>query len=70
MNEILGTIAMLIAVGGVKLNNHKKRLCFYLFIVSNLICLYLHTDVGLWSLVVRDAVFLVLAFDGLKKWGK
>jgi len=68
--EILGTIAMILAITGVVLNNHKLISCFYLFLVSNSICFYLHANVQIWSMCVRDAVFIMLAFHGIYKWRK
>jgi nicotinamide riboside transporter PnuC len=66
--ETFGIITTILAVVGVVLNNRMDRKCFWFWIVSNAISCALHIHVGLWSLVVRDAVFLVLAFDGLAKW--
>ena len=68
--EILGTIAMLLAIIGVVLNNHKLISCFYLFLVSNSICLYLHFNVQIWSMCIRDIVFIILGFHGLYKWSR
>lgn len=66
--EILGTAAMILAIIGVVLNNHKLISCFYLFLISNSICLYLHLHVNIWSMCVRDVVFIMLAFHGIYKW--
>jgi len=70
MNEVFGTISMILAVVGVLLNNRKMISCFYVWIVSNLISAYLHFDAEIYSLLVRDLIFLVLAFEGVMKWSK
>ena len=70
MIELLGTIATVIAIAGVVLNNRKMIACFYLWLVSNAISAYIHWDTGVMSLVLRDLVFLVLAFEGIVRWRK
>jgi len=70
MIEIFGTIATVLAVTGCVLNNRGARVCFLLWLVSNIICAVLHSGAGLWSLVVRDVLFSVLAVEGWIKWGK
>jgi len=68
--EIAGLVAMVLAVTGVWLNNQRRIGCFLLWLVGNSISLAIHLSVGIWSLVVRDAVFLVLAVDGWRRWRK
>lgn len=68
MLEIIGVITMVIAVAGVILNNRKVRWCFVLWMVSNFLSLCIHAQTGPFSLMVRDAIFLVLAFEGWIKW--
>ena len=68
MNEIFGTIATILAVTGVLFNNRKMIACFYLWFASNLITAWLHAGVGLWSLLVRDLMFLALVIEGFWKW--
>lgn len=70
MIELIGTIATVLAVTGVVLNNRRLRVCFAVWLVSNALSLLIHVDAALWSLVVRDAIFLVLAVDGWIRWGK
>lgn len=70
MIELLGTIVMIVAVGGVLLNNRKSRICFLLWFVSNILSAVIHVRVGVWSLVARDLVFLVLAIEGWLLWGR
>lgn len=70
MIESIGAIATILAVTGVVLNNRRLRACFILFLVSNGICLVIHTQAGIYSLMVRDAIFIVLAAEGWIRWGR
>ena len=69
MIEIIGTITTVLAVAGVILNNRCFRSCFLLWIVSNALSLVIHAQTGIWSLVVRDGIFLILAVEGWIIWG-
>lgn len=66
--ELISVIAGICAVAGVVLNNRKMRLCFPLWIVSNFMCLCVHWHTGLYALCVRDAIFCILAIEGMKLW--
>ena len=68
MIEIIGLMTMVIAVIGVILNNRKCRWCFVLWMVSNSLSAVIHLNTGPWTLVMRDLIFLVLAFDGYWRW--
>jgi len=70
MTELIGSIATVLAIIGVVGNNRRLRWCFLLWMVSNSLTLVIHAQTGVWSLVVRDAVFLVLAVEGWHRWGK
>ncbi|MCJ7778845.1 MAG: nicotinamide mononucleotide transporter family protein [Sedimentisphaerales bacterium] len=70
MIETIGAISTVIAIIGVLANNRKLRWCFLLWMVSNALSLAIHADAAIWSLVARDAMFLVLAFDGWFRWKK
>jgi nicotinamide riboside transporter PnuC len=70
MTELLGSIATVLAVGGCILNNRRRRVCFIAWMVSNCICVWLHFDAGLWSLMVRDVIFSILAVEGWFLWNK
>ncbi len=70
MIEIIGTIAMILAVTGVLANNRRLRWCFIVFFVSNTMALVIHISVDVWSLVVRDSIFIILAVEGWIKWGR
>ena len=66
--ETIGAAAGVLAVTGCILNNRRMRACFYLWMVSNGLSAGLHVHAGLWSLVVRDVVFTVLAIEGAWRW--
>jgi nicotinamide riboside transporter PnuC len=66
--ECLGLVSAVLSVLGCILNNRKLAACFPLWLVSNGICVVLHSVAGLWTLVGRDVVFIVLAVDGWRKW--
>jgi len=70
MIELFGTIATVLAVTGVLLNNRRRINCFYLWLISNSISAALHAYIGLWSLCVRDVIFFVLAIEGIYHWRK
>ena len=70
MIEIFGTVATVLAVAGVLLNNHRRRECFLIWIVSNAMTFAIHAHAGIASLAVRDAIFLALALDGWNRWRK
>lgn len=63
--EILGTIAPVIAVAGVLANNYRLRACFVAWLLSNGLTAYLHLRQRMWSLLMRDVIFLGLAVQGL-----
>jgi len=68
MIELIGTISTILAITGVILNNRRLRVCFLIWLVSNSLTLVIHAQTGVWSLVARDAIFLVLAVEGWFKW--
>jgi nicotinamide riboside transporter PnuC len=69
--ELLGLLATATAVLGVWANNHKRRVCFIGFVLSNGAFLFIHwTGTDFWSLCLRDGIFLVLAVHGWWLWGK
>ena|GEM_PF-1393453 len=67
--QLAGGFATGLAVFGVLLNNRRIRWCFPVWWVSNSLTLGLHVHAGLWTLAVRDAVFVVLAVAGWRRWG-
>jgi len=67
---VIGTIGTVIAIVGVWLNNRRIRICFACWGISNILTLAIHVHAGIWSLALRDAIFLVLAIEGWIKWGK
>lgn len=70
MLETIGLIATLIAIRGVQLNNNHRRACFLFWIISNGMTLGIHVAAGIWSLALRDLVFLGYAVAGWRKWGR
>ena len=66
--EIWGVVATVVAVAGVWANNHRMIACFGLWIVSNGITLVLHRRQRMWSLAIRDLIFLALAMRGWQLW--
>lgn len=66
--ELLGIIATVLAVVGCITNNRRLRLCFLLWLASNTLTGVIHAQAGIWSLLVRDVVFCVLAVDGWIRW--
>ena len=69
MIENMGIISMVLAIIGVLANNRRLRWCFLLWMVSNAMSFMIHANAGIWSLAVRDAVFLILAVEGYWRWG-
>lgn len=68
--EILGTITTILAVIGVLLNNRKLIVCYGFWLVSNAISAGIHLNAHLWSMAIRDLIFLVLAVEGIIRWRK
>ena len=70
ITELFGTISTLLAITGVILNNRKIALCFKLWLLSNSISLVIHFYAGIYSLAIRDFVFLLLAIEGIYRWSE
>ena len=70
LTETIGTIATILAIAGVVLNNRRLRGCFAVWAVSNTLSAAIHLSTGILSLAVRDAAFLVLAVEGWILWGR
>jgi len=68
--ETAGAVAAGLAVAGVFLNNHRRRVCFILWMISNAATGLIHAYAGLWALLARDLIFLVLAVQGWRLWGR
>jgi nicotinamide riboside transporter PnuC len=68
--ELLGIVATVLAVSGVWLNNHKRIGCFYFWITSNFLCALIHWHAGIYSMWVRDGIFIGLALHGYWKWSR
>ena len=70
MIEIAGMVSMVLAVAGVILNNRRMIVCFYFWMISNMLSAWIHLDAGVYSLLARDVIFFILAIEGLIKWQK
>ena len=70
MIEITGILTTALAVAGVLTNNRRLRVCFLLWMVSNAFTAGIHAYMGIYSLLVRDVIFFMLAIEGWFKWGK
>ncbi len=68
--ETIGVIATVLAVVGVLANNRRMRWCFLIWGVSNTLSAIIHAEAAIWSLFLRDVVFLILAFEGWWRWGR
>lgn len=68
--ESLQFLTAVLAVWGVVMNNTFDRRCFYLWIISNSISLFVHACFGQIGFAIRDFIFLALAFHGLANWKK
>ena len=66
--EYVGTVATVVAIAGVCMNNRKIRACFIFWILSNAATLAIHVHAGIWSLAARDGVFFLLAIQGWFMW--
>lgn len=68
--EAVGLAVLVLSVAGVWFNNQMDRRCFVLWMISNGLSLALHAGCGMWAMVARDAIFLVLSVDGMRRWRK
>lgn len=66
--EFIGLLSTGLAIYGVWLNNNKKIMCFYIWLISNFLTLCIHLYLNVWTLSIRDIIFLLLAIDGIKRW--
>ena len=69
MIEVIGIISMCLSVTGVVLNNRKLKICFIFWVISNIFSGYIHYNSEVYSLLLRDFVFTLLAIEGWFKWG-
>ena len=68
--EIVGGAVTVVAVAGAVLNNHRRRECFLAWMASNAASAGLHIAAGMIALACRDLIFLGLAVDGWRRWGR
>ena len=70
MIEIVGTIALVLGVLGALLINRKFKICFAVWAISNIISACIHGWLGVWSLVLKDIIYLALCIEGWIRWGR
>ena len=70
MIELISLVAGILAIVGVVFNNHRMRVCFVVWLVSNAMSAGIHLNAHLWSMAGRDCVFLILAVQGWWIWGR
>lgn len=70
MNNYIGLIATTLAVTGVVLNIRKNRWGFALWVIANLLCLWLHASAEMGTLIIGDIIFTVLAIEGFVRWSR
>ena len=68
--ESLGLITTIIAVYGAHLNNKTNKVCFLLWMVSNILSGGLHIYMNGYGLLLRDVVFFGLAIAGYRRWSR
>ena len=68
MIEAIGYISTALAIAGVLCNNRKMAVCFKIWLLSNALSLGIHFHAGIYSLAVRDLIFLILAVEGIYRW--
>jgi nicotinamide riboside transporter PnuC len=70
MSEAIGWVATALAVAGCVCINRRLRAGFVCWILANGLSWYLHAEAGMLAMIVRDAVFTVLAVSGWWAWGR
>ena len=63
-------IATIICLTGTVFNCKKMKICFYLWIVGNLLWFAFDLHSGLYSRAALDTVQLALAVYGIYEWSK
>ena len=66
--DAIGWLATVLALAGVWLNNHRRRSCFLLWQVSNVITFIIHAMAGMWAMAARDGAFFIMAIHGWRLW--
>lgn len=70
MIEVIGVIGLIFVIAGSLTNNRKMIICFPLWMVSNVIYVWMHYQTHIWSLVIRDVFFMYVCIDGYFRWRK
>ncbi len=68
--EAIGVLVTIGAITGVVLNNHRRRACFLIWMVTNAASALIHLAAGMVALTCRDASFFALAIHGYIAWGR
>ena len=68
--ELFSLVAMVLAVVGVILNNNQLTSCFWVWMASNTMCAVIHLRSKLWTMAIRDVIFIGLAIHGLIMWSQ
>lgn len=66
--DAIGWLATALALAGVWLNNYRRRSCFLLWQISNVITFIIHAMAGMWAMAARDGAFFIMAIHGWKLW--
>jgi nicotinamide riboside transporter PnuC len=61
-------ILYILGIAGVLLNNHRRRECFYVWLVSNTGWMMVDYNAGLYVQAGLFGTYLILAAHGLWKW--
>ena len=67
---IISWITTAICLTGTVLNVKKINLCFWLWLIGNILWLCIDIYNGLWSRAILDIVQGVLALWGIIEWNK
>jgi nicotinamide riboside transporter PnuC len=68
--EYIGYVGMLLAVIGTFFNARANRVCFYIWMVSNIIFVVLSVQAAQWPQVGLFTYNFATCFLGLRNWKK
>ncbi len=63
-------ILYVLGIAGVILNNHKRRECFYVWLISNAGWMVVDYQSGLYVQAMLFLTYFALAVHGLWKWSR
>jgi nicotinamide riboside transporter PnuC len=61
-------VLYILGIGGVLLNNHRRRECFYIWLLSNLGWMIVDIQAGLNVQALLFMTYFCLSVHGLWKW--